>query len=190
MIKLKCNKNLLKNDKKVLTISKVYDIITAIKGKGVLNMWTETKSLALSRILACAATALIAALAFFVPYLSEWYEDISIGKGFFNGISIGVPMTVILYICEEFALAAMAALHILLFNISKDRVFVDSNTVCLRVISWACMLAGCAFFILGLLRFIFMTAAFFAVMLGLVIRVLKNVFEKAVELKSENDFTI
>jgi len=27
-------------------------------------------------------------------------------------------------------------------------------------------------------------------MLGLVIRVLKNVFEKAVELKSENDFTI
>lgn len=52
------------------------------------------------------------------------------------------------------------------------------------------MLAGCAFFILGLLRFIFMTAAFFAVMLGLVIRVLKNVFEKAVELKSENDFTI
>lgn len=35
-----------------------------------------------------------------------------------------------------------------------------------------------------------MTAAFFAVMLGLVIRVLKNVFEKAVELKSENDFTI
>ena len=66
MIKLKCNKNLLKNDKKVLTISKVYDIITAIKGKGVLNMWTETKSLALSRILACAATALIAALAFFL----------------------------------------------------------------------------------------------------------------------------
>lgn len=64
MIKLKCNKNLLKNDKKVLTISKVYDIITAIKGKGVLYMWTETKSLALSRILACAATALIAALAF------------------------------------------------------------------------------------------------------------------------------
>jgi hypothetical protein len=27
-------------------------------------------------------------------------------------------------------------------------------------------------------------------MLGLVMRVLKNVFEKAVEIKSENDFTI
>jgi hypothetical protein len=35
-----------------------------------------------------------------------------------------------------------------------------------------------------------MFAAFFAMFLGLVMRVLKNVFEKAVELKSENDFTI
>ena len=32
--------------------------------------------------------------------------------------------------------------------------------------------------------------AFFAMFMGLVMRVLKNVFEKAVELKSESDFTI
>jgi hypothetical protein len=29
-----------------------------------------------------------------------------------------------------------------------------------------------------------------AVMFGLIMRVLKNVFEKAVEIKTENDFTI
>jgi len=42
----------------------------------------------------------------------------------------------------------------------------------------------------SLWRFEFLFPAFFAMFLGLIIRVLKNVLEKAVELKSENDFTI
>ena len=33
-------------------------------------------------------------------------------------------------------------------------------------------------------------AGFLAIMFGLIMRVLKNVFEKAVEIKSENDFTV
>lgn len=49
---------------------------------------------------------------------------------------------------------------------------------------------GVAFFVLGLWRFVFMLAGFVAVMFGLIMRVLKNVFEKAVDIKSENDFTI
>ena len=64
------------------------------------------------------------------------------------------------------------------------------KSACLRGISWACMLAGCAFAVLGLWRFLSIMPAFAAVMFGLVMRVLKNVFEEAVEIKSENDFTI
>lgn len=52
------------------------------------------------------------------------------------------------------------------------------------------MLAGTAFLVLGLWRFIFLLAGFLAIMFGLIMRVLKNVFEKAVEIKSENDFTV
>ena len=52
------------------------------------------------------------------------------------------------------------------------------------------MLAGAAFLILGIWRFVFIFPAFMAVMFGLIMRVLKNVFEKAVEIKTENDFTI
>jgi hypothetical protein len=44
--------------------------------------------------------------------------------------------------------------------------------------------------VLALWRDIFIFAGFFSVMFGLIMRVLKNVFEKAVEIKSENDFTI
>lgn len=153
-------------------------------------MRTKTKSLILSRILTAAATVLIIIMTFFVPFLSQWYNESYVVKGFIKSVDITAVMIILLYLCEAFGLTAISALHILLSNISNDNVFVIKNIICLRVISWSCMFAGCAFFILGLWSFIFWTAAFFAFMLGLIIRVLKNVFEKTVEIKSENDFTI
>ena len=45
-------------------------------------------------------------------------------------------------------------------------------------------------FIFSLWQTIFLFAAILVIMFGLIMRVLKNVFEKAVEIKSENDFTI
>ena len=44
--------------------------------------------------------------------------------------------------------------------------------------------------IFGLWSSIFAFIGMVAIMFGLIMRVLKNVFEKAVEIKSENDFTI
>ncbi|MCI1269617.1 MAG: DUF2975 domain-containing protein [Ruminococcus sp.] len=153
-------------------------------------MWNKTKSLILSRIMTTAATIIVLLMTFFVPAISEWYNDISEAKGFFESINITIPMCIILYICESLALMAFHSLHTLLKNISNDKVFVKDNSDCLRKISWECMLAGAAFLILGIWRFVFIFPAFMAVMFGLIMRVLKNVFEKAVEIKTENDFTI
>lgn len=153
-------------------------------------MLTKTKSLLLSRILAVALTVIVLILTFFVPIIAEWYESFSMGEGLFGDADIELPMCITLYVCEALALFALHSLHVLLANINHGEVFIQRNTTCLRRISWACMLASCAFFIFGLWRFIFMFAAFFAVMFGLIMRVLKNVFESAVEMKSENDFTI
>jgi hypothetical protein len=152
-------------------------------------MWTEMKSLKLSRILAAVFTAMIVLVTFFVPSFSDWYDEASVGNGLIDG-SLVVPACVTLYVCEAFAFAAVISLHILLKNISVGEVFVTQNTKCLRVISWACMLAGVAFLVMALWRFIFLFPAFFVMMFGLVMRVLKNVFEQAVEINSENDFTV
>lgn len=152
-------------------------------------MWSKTRSLALSRILVTAFSAMIFMMTFFVPFFAEWYEGASLGKGLIKG-SVKVPTIVILYISEAFAVWALAELHILLHNISKDNVFVLRNVKSLRSISWACIFAGAAFCVLALWRYLFFLAAVAAVMIGLIIRVLKNVFEQAVEIKSENDFTI
>lgn len=152
-------------------------------------MWTKTKSLFLSRILTYAAGGVFLILTFFVPALVKYYESVSAAAGLFKG-SIFIPMCVGLYTAELFGLIALVALNRLLVNISKETVFAEENVACLRCISWMCMLAACAFVVIALWRVIFIMPALFAAMLGLVLRVLKNVFEKAIEIKSENDFTI
>ena len=153
-------------------------------------MWNKTKSLMLSRIMTAAMTGMLVILMFFIPSVSFWYEDVSVGEGFFGGAHIAVPLIICLYIGEILALTAMYMLHRLLRNIDRGEVFIAENTRCLRVISWACMMAGADLAVFGMWRFIAIIPAFLAVMFGLVMRVLKNVFEKAVEIKSENDFTI
>ena len=152
-------------------------------------MWTKTRSLMLSRIAVTGFTAAMVMLTFFVPYFAEWYEGASQGVGLIGG-SVYLPVMMTLYASEICGMWAIIELHILLHNIRLGEVFVPRNTKCLRCISWACMLAGLAFAVMGLWKFLFLLPAFFAVMFGLIMRVLKNVFERAVELKSENDFTI
>jgi hypothetical protein len=152
-------------------------------------MWTKTKSLLLSRILTVVSAALFVMLSFLLPYMIKFYDSLTEPIGLIKG-DIFIPFCIGLYIAEIFAFIALYFLHRLLNNINKDIVFDNDNTRCLRIISWCCILAAVDFGILCLWRYIFAMPVVFALMLGLIMRVLKNVFEKAVEIKSENDFTI
>lgn len=151
-------------------------------------MWNKMKSLALTRILVVIMFGFVTAMLLCIPIISKWFEGISEGKGVLGG-SVFIPVCVMLYICDVFAFIAVGALHRLLKNISRNEVFSETNAKCLRIISWSCMFAGITFSAFSLWRFTFLFAAFFAIFLGLILRVLKNVFDKAVEIKSENDFT-
>ena len=155
-------------------------------------MWNKDKSLFLSRILTVVAAFAAVFVAFFIPTIADWYryEMAFEAESVFSRDTMLVPMCVALYICDALALAALWNLHILLKNISKDQVFIPKNTACLRWISWICMGVGAVLMLFGLWSSIFAFFGMCAVMFGLIMRVLKNVFEKAVEIKSENDFTI
>ena len=152
-------------------------------------MWTKTKSLLLSRILTVVVAAVFVLVAFVLPLMVEFYDMISEPIGLIKG-EIFIPFCIGLYIAIALALVALFFMHKLLDNISSEIVFDNANTKCLRIISWCCILAALDFFILCLWRYIFVMPAVIVMMLGLMMRVLKNVFDKAVEIKSENDFTI
>ena len=101
-----------------------------------------------------------------------------------------IPVCIMLVICDIFGLAAANSLRVLLANISGDEVFITQNSEHLRNISWCCIFVGITFLVFGLWRISFFIGAFLAFFMGIIMRVLKNVFEKAVQLKNENDFTI
>ena len=94
------------------------------------------------------------------------------------------------YICCVPAVVLLWNLHRLLECISRGEVFTTQNVKALRIISWCCMAAALICLIYSWLYppFLFVVAA--AAFMALILRVLKNVFEQAVTLKQENDFTI
>ncbi|MBP0968290.1 MAG: DUF2975 domain-containing protein [Oscillospiraceae bacterium] len=154
--------------------------------------WTATKSLFLSRMLTIATLVLAIAALFCIPVIAKWYDMLS-GK-----TELFAVMTVGLYISDGLAIVALLQLHKLLRNIHAQRVFVQENAACFRLISWCCFGVAAVWLFLTFWQFLYLTfwrfvaflIAFMAAFAGLVIRVIKNLLEAAVELREENDYTI
>jgi len=152
-------------------------------------MWNKSRSIKLSNILVKCLTVVMIILAFFVPAMVRWYDDMSVGSGLVN-TSVFIPLCCTLYVSWIFGMICIGALWRLLANIDGNRIFIEQNTKCLRVISWCCVAVGIIFAVFGFWRFLSFIVAFVAIFFGLILRVLKNVFEQAVLIQEENDFTI
>ena len=95
-----------------------------------------------------------------------------------------------LYACAVPVGIILFHLNQLVSAIGNEDIFTASNIRRLRVISWMCGLTG---------LFCFFSMPYYLpwgipgccmILMCLLIRVIKNVFERAKELKDENDFTI
>ena len=153
-------------------------------------MWNKDKSLFLSLALVRVFLGLVPVLCICVPWMVRWYDTISMDRiGLLDG-SVFVPLLVCLYCAAVCGEVCLVFLHRLLCNLRRDAVFTPENCRCLRIISWCCILAAIPFFAFGFWRFISFVVALAAVFFGIILRVVKNVFDKAVLLQEENDYTI
>jgi len=150
-------------------------------------MWNSVKSVQLSLVCTKIVILLVIVCAALMPHFIERYIDYAL-------IPIEItnlyPFMAILYVCCIPAMAALVCLHILLGNIKKEKVFIPGNVKLLRTISWCCFAA--AFIMVFAVRYYLLlglTAVAIA-FIGLILRVVKNVIEQAVFIKTENDFTI
>ena len=82
------------------------------------------------------------------------------------------------------------SLLFLLLNIKKNQIFTSANVRLLRIISWCCIFVGLEYFVFGHSFISLLLCSFAALFFGLILHIIKNVFEKAIELREENDFTI
>jgi len=81
-------------------------------------------------------------------------------------------------------------LFFLLHRIEREEIFVRRNVESLRRISWSCIAGGLLCFVSGFYYIPWFVVALAAAFMGLIVRIVKNMVEQAVELKSDSDFTI
>ncbi len=146
--------------------------------------WTSKNSLKLTRILTTAVFVFACGVLFLIPIITQWYDDVS-GKP-----PIMPVLTVCFYICDGLAVLALWELNIMLKNISKQELFTDRNTRCVRIISWCCFGVAAVFAGLAFWRLLALLVAVIAGFVGLILRVVKNMLASAAEMREENDYTI
>ena len=150
---------------------------------GGFLMWSDRKSLALSRCCVVLFMALLLVCAVFAPWVfSEWLLQLTeIGKALFLfTVYTGFVPAAALLIC----------LFVLLRRISRGRVFVRENVDCLRYISWCCFAGSAISFVSSLYLFPWFAIGVAAGFMGIIVRVIKNVFGKAVSLQDDADHTV
>jgi hypothetical protein len=149
-------------------------------------MWNGEKSVTLTKFCIVLFFGLLIAAVVTAPWLTRWFVNFS---------QAGLEGKAAYFMATIYAGAFPAAyllysLFVLLRRIDAGQVFVDENVELLRRISWSCFLGAVialvSVFYYNSWLFVAVAAAF----MGLIVRVLKNVFAQAVELKNESDYTV
>ncbi len=148
-------------------------------------MWNKPKSILLSFILVRVLFLLAVASIFTLPWLISLYINYT-GKS----TVFLTPLLITLYSCLVPAFGVLICLDRIILNIRKGLVFVARNVQYLRILSWCCFVVSLICLVSGYYYVLFLLIGFAAAFFGLILRVLKNVFAQAVELKEESDFTV
>ena len=148
--------------------------------------WNSDKSVRLSKFCVYLFMALLVILCAGAPWIFRWLiavraMDLKESLPYFliSTYTVAVP-----------AAAALIDLRQLLRNIGAGDVFMEKNVAILRRLSWYCIAAGLICLVSAVYYMPFLLLAAAAAFVGLILRVVKNVFAEAVRLKTENDFTI
>ncbi len=145
-------------------------------------------SIALSVIFFAAIIFAAFIMPLFVEILVGNPEDIA-GGAYFVAEGKNIILS-IAYAVLGVAMLADILLFVLLLRVRSEQVFTQKSVALIRAISWCAVAIGVLFLILGYYFKLAIVVGVAAVFLGLCLRVVKNVIEKATEIKCENDLTV
>ncbi len=155
--------------------------------------WTQNKSIALSKVCVFVFAVLGILLNIYIHYdikfiiLRRVYIPLSKEELIARYIIFSM---IAVYILDILAYAALFLLYKLLCNIHKSKVFISENVRYLRLLSWCCFIVSfiCCILTFFYLPFILLVTG--TAFMALILRVIKNVFTEAIEIKQENEYTI
>ena len=148
-------------------------------------MTGNNRSIKLTGILIKTAIVLCFISLFIMPYGAKIYRQVSLMND-----DVTIPLLITFYSCAAVGFVILFVLDRLVANISRGDVFVSGNIKLLRILSYLCFIISLIALIFARFRIIVFVITFAAAFFGLILRVIKNCFEEAVQLREENDFTI
>lgn len=147
----------------------------------------KDKSVMLTSVLVKVVYGLVAVCCVIAPFLVKRYDSLVVASG---QESVYFPVLITLYCAVPFAVVALVCLDILIRNIRLEQPFVTQNVTMLRIISYCCFAEVLVFVYLAVLKPFAVVVLIASGFMGLILRVVKNVFEQAIKIREENDFTI
>ncbi|MBR4016742.1 MAG: DUF2975 domain-containing protein [Oscillospiraceae bacterium] len=155
-------------------------------------MWNRKQSVTLSLVVCFVVSLILTAGLFAGPWAVKlWFCSF---RGWEEDSAAMTRMLtlfkVCFYPCAVLAYVTLYSLIRLLRNIKSDAIFITLNVKYLRRISWCCIIVSMITLIAGILYIPYLFICVAAGFMGLMLRVVKNVMENAVQIKEENELTI
>ncbi|MGI6711901.1 MAG: DUF2975 domain-containing protein [Bacillota bacterium] len=149
-------------------------------------MWNGEKSIILSKLCISLFMCLLIITVVFAPWMTRWFLSFSRAE------LTGTEPYFLATIYTGFFPAAylLYSLLRLLLRIETEQVFITENVERLRRISWSCFAGAAISLVSTSYYFPWVFVAVSAAFMGLIVRVVKNVVAKAVDLQNEVDYTV
>lgn len=148
-------------------------------------MQNEKKSIFVSILLVKILFVCLLAAPFLLPFFIGWY------------VSLSADLQDVYWPAHDYRLSLSGSggncdslYGHLLLNIRKKMVFVKKNADYLYTISWCAYAVCLLFLVMGFWRPLAFVVSFAAFFIGVVLRVVKNVFRQAIAIREENEYTI
>ncbi|WP_409968489.1 DUF2975 domain-containing protein [Bengtsoniella intestinalis] len=151
--------------------------------------WSHKNSMKLSRVMVILFAVALVALDIFARDVTVFLSSHLLGQAGI-GLGEGLVFMVTLYVCSLPGYVLLYSLYRLIRNLEQGTVFVPQNIAYLRRSSWCCVVVAvvCVVGVPTYPSFCIITIA--AGFMALIIRIIKNVFEQAILMKDELDFTV
>ena len=148
-------------------------------------MWNSKKSALLSLVFVYCFIVILALLEIFAPWITRNYLEVT-GKS----IELQPVLMCFLYACLPPLGYALWLLLGFIGSVRGGCCFSAANVNRLRRLSWCCFVLVPITLSLGIRYLPILLLAPFAAFMGLILRVVKNAFQAALELQTENEMTI
>ena len=156
------------------------------------TLWNSKRSIILTKFCILALMLVSVIMMFYGKYLISRFLILTGGAKI--DISNEFSFYIITFISYMLGIIALLTLFCMLrftINLEKDLIFVPQNIKWLRFISYGCLSAGLLLIIATVVYHkLFLVLSLAALFMMLIVRVIKNAFEQAVEMKEELDLTI